>query len=117
MVVTGGEGEPARKDQGTRADLAGGDMRVGVNQRRWNNDDPRRRRRSSTTAAVFRRGGSSAVDRRWGNSSRGSRRFFRATCWELGRPDGWVPTATRDGGVGGARRRGGCGAQWWRSRG
>jgi hypothetical protein len=38
------------------------------------------------------------VDRRWGRSFRGSRRFTRATWRGLGRPEGWVPTATRDGG-------------------
>jgi hypothetical protein len=32
-VVAGGEGEPARKDQGARADLAGGDVKVGVDRR------------------------------------------------------------------------------------
>jgi hypothetical protein len=53
-------------------------------------------------AAVFRRGGSLAVDRRWGNSSTGSRRFTRATWRELGRPEGWVPTATQDSGEGGS---------------
>jgi hypothetical protein len=47
-------------------------------------------------AAVFRHGGSPAVDRRWGNSSRGSRRFFQATWRELGRLEGLVPTANRD---------------------
>jgi hypothetical protein len=38
------------------------------------------------------------MDRRWGRSFRGSRRFTRATWRGLGRPEGWVPTATRDGG-------------------
>jgi hypothetical protein len=33
MVVTDGEGEPARKDQGTRGNLAGGDVKVGVDRR------------------------------------------------------------------------------------
>jgi hypothetical protein len=32
-VVAGGEGEPARKDQGARTDLAGGDVKVGVDRR------------------------------------------------------------------------------------
>jgi hypothetical protein len=32
-VVAGGEGEPAREDQGARAVLAGGDVMVGVNRR------------------------------------------------------------------------------------
>jgi hypothetical protein len=32
-VVTGGKGEPARKDQGARADLTGGDVKVGVDRR------------------------------------------------------------------------------------
>jgi hypothetical protein len=32
-VVAGGEGEPARKGQGARADLAGGDVKVGVDRR------------------------------------------------------------------------------------
>jgi hypothetical protein len=54
-VDTGGDGEPARKDQGARADLAGGDVKVGVDRRGWNDDDPRWRRWSSTTAVVFRR--------------------------------------------------------------
>jgi hypothetical protein len=76
MVVAGSEGEPARKDQGARRDLAGGDVKVGVDRRGWNDDDPRRRRWSLTTAVVFRRGGSPAVDQRWRNSSRGSRRFY-----------------------------------------
>jgi hypothetical protein len=72
-VAGGGEGEPARKDQGARGNLAGGDVQVGVDRRGWNGGDPRRRRWSATAAAVFRRGGSPAVDQRWGNSSRGSR--------------------------------------------
>jgi hypothetical protein len=38
-VVANGEGEPARKDLGARAELAGGDVMVGVNQRGWNDDD------------------------------------------------------------------------------
>jgi hypothetical protein len=38
------------------------------------------------------------VDWRWGKSSRGSRRFTRATWRGLGRSEGRVPTATRDGG-------------------
>jgi hypothetical protein len=29
-VVAGGEGEPARKDQGARENLAGGDVQVGI---------------------------------------------------------------------------------------
>jgi hypothetical protein len=74
-VVAGDAGEPARKDQGARGNLAGGDVKVGVDRTRWNGGDPRRRRWSLTTGVVFRRGGSPAVDRRWGNSSRGSRRF------------------------------------------
>jgi hypothetical protein len=32
-AVAGGEGEPARNDQEARADLAGGDMKVGVDRR------------------------------------------------------------------------------------
>jgi hypothetical protein len=75
-VVAGGEGEPARKDQGTRGNLAGGDVQVGVDRSGCNDGDPRRRRWSLTTAVVFRRGGSPAVDQRWRNSSRGSRRFY-----------------------------------------
>jgi hypothetical protein len=78
-VVTGGEGDPARKDQGARGNLARGDVQVGVDRKGWNGDDPRRRRWSSTMAAVFRRDGSSVVDQRWGNSSRESRRFSQAT--------------------------------------
>jgi hypothetical protein len=100
-VVAGGEGKPARKDQGARADLVGGDVKVGVDRRGWNNDDPRRRRWSLTTAAVFRCGGSPVVDRRWGKSFMGSRRFSQATWRELGRPEGRVPTTTRNGGGGG----------------
>jgi hypothetical protein len=92
-------------------------MKVGVDRRGWNDGDPRRRRWSLTTAAAFRRGCSPAVDRRWGNSFRGSRRFSQATWRELGRPEGHVPTATRDGGMGEARRRGECGAQGRRWRG
>jgi hypothetical protein len=57
-VVTGGEGEPARKDHGTKVELVGGDVMVGVDRRGWNDDDPRRRQWSLTTAVVFRRGGS-----------------------------------------------------------
>jgi hypothetical protein len=38
------------------------------------------------------------VDRRWGRSFRGSRRFTRAACRGLGWPERLVPTATRDGG-------------------
>jgi hypothetical protein len=47
--------------------------------------------------AAFRWGGSPAVDRRWGRSFRGSRRFTRATWRGPGRPEGRVPTTTRDG--------------------
>jgi hypothetical protein len=74
-VVSGGEGEPAREGQGTRAVLAGGDVMVGVDRRGWNGGDPRRRRWSSTMAAVFRRGVSPAVVQRLGRSSREARRF------------------------------------------
>jgi hypothetical protein len=56
-MIAGGEEEPARKDQGARGNLAGGDVQVGVDRRRWNGDDPRRRRWSSAMAAVFRRAG------------------------------------------------------------
>jgi hypothetical protein len=38
-VVAGSEGKPARKDQGTRAVLAGGDVMVGVDRRGWNDGD------------------------------------------------------------------------------
>jgi hypothetical protein len=62
--------------------------------------------RAGRGTAAFRWGGSPAVDRRWGRSFRGSMRFTRATWRGLGRPEGWVPTATRP-----TRRRGGCGAQ------
>jgi hypothetical protein len=117
MVVVSSEGEPAREDQGARRNLAGGDVQVGVDRRGWNGDNLRRRRWSSTTAAVFWRGGSPAVDRRWGNSSRGSRRFSQATCRELGRPEERVPMAIRDCGEGGAHRRDGCSAQGRRWRG
>jgi hypothetical protein len=41
IVVAGGEGEPARKDQGARAELAGGDEKVGVDRRGCDGDDPR----------------------------------------------------------------------------
>jgi hypothetical protein len=41
MVVAGSEGEPARKDQGTRGNLAGGDVQVGVDRRGWNDGDLR----------------------------------------------------------------------------
>jgi hypothetical protein len=51
-----------------------------------------------TTAAVFQRGGSPAVDRRWGNSFRGSRQFSKATWRELGWPEARVPMENRDGG-------------------
>jgi hypothetical protein len=53
-VIAGGEGEPAREDQGTRGNLAGGDVQVEVDRRRWNGDDPRRRWWSSTMVGVFR---------------------------------------------------------------
>jgi hypothetical protein len=75
MAVTGGEGEQAREDQGTKTVLARGDAMVGVDRRGWNGGEPRRWRWSSTTAAVFRCDGSLAVDQRWGNSSRRVRRF------------------------------------------
>jgi hypothetical protein len=48
--------------------------------------------------SAFRQGGSPAVDRSWGRSSRGPRRFTRAAWRGLGWPEGLVPTATRDGG-------------------
>jgi hypothetical protein len=57
MVVPGGEGEPVRKDQGTRAVLAGGDVMVGDNQRggttatRSGGDRAQLRRRCSAVAA------------------------------------------------------------------
>jgi hypothetical protein len=76
MVVAGGEGEPAREGQGVSAGLAGDDVMVGVDRRGWKNGDPKRGQQSSATAAVLRRGGSPAADRRWGNSSRGSRWFY-----------------------------------------
>jgi hypothetical protein len=38
------------------------------------------------------------MDRRWGRSFRESRRFTRATWRGLRRPEGQVPTATRDSG-------------------
>jgi hypothetical protein len=75
MVAAGGEGEPARENQGTRDVLAGGDVMVGVDRRGWNDDDPRWRRWSSTIAAVFWRGGSPVVVQRLGRSSRGARWF------------------------------------------
>jgi hypothetical protein len=74
-VVAGGEGEPARKDQGARAGLAGGDVKVGVDRRGWNDDDPRWHPWSSTMATVFWCGGSLAAVQRLGRSSRGARRF------------------------------------------
>jgi hypothetical protein len=48
--------------------------------------------------AAFRQGCSLAVDRRWGRSFRGPRRFTRAAWRGLGWPERLVPTATRDGG-------------------
>jgi hypothetical protein len=51
MMVAGGEGEPARKVQGTRAVLARSDVQVGVG------------RRGGT--AVNRGGGDGAQPRRW----------------------------------------------------
>jgi hypothetical protein len=74
--LAGGEGELARKDQGTRGNLAGGDVQVGVDRRGWNDGDPRQRRWSLTMAVVFGCGGSPTMDQRWGNSPRGSRWFF-----------------------------------------
>jgi hypothetical protein len=47
---------------------------------------------------AFRRGGSPVVDRRWGRSSRGPKRFTRAAWRGLGWSEGLVPTGTRDGG-------------------
>jgi hypothetical protein len=64
MVVAGGEGELARKEQGTRGNFARGDVMVWVDRRGWNCGDPKRRRWSLITAMVFRRGSSLAVDRR-----------------------------------------------------
>jgi hypothetical protein len=49
-VVAGGKGEPASKDQGTRGNLAGGDVQVGVDRRGWNDGDPRWRRCSGVGA-------------------------------------------------------------------
>jgi hypothetical protein len=43
-VVAGGEGKPAREDQETMGNLAGGDVQVGVDRSRWNGDNLRRRR-------------------------------------------------------------------------
>jgi hypothetical protein len=43
-VVADGEGEPAGEDQGARGNLAGVDVMVGVDWRRWNDSDPRWRR-------------------------------------------------------------------------
>jgi hypothetical protein len=48
--------------------------------------------------AAFRRGGSPTVDRRWGRSSRGPRRFTRAAWRGLGWPEGLVPMVTPHGG-------------------
>jgi hypothetical protein len=56
-VITSGEGEPAREDQGTRAVLAGGDVMVEVNRRggttatRSCGDRAQLRRRCSSVAA------------------------------------------------------------------
>jgi hypothetical protein len=41
-VVGGGEGELARKEQGTRGNLARGDVMVGVDWRGWNGGDLKR---------------------------------------------------------------------------
>jgi hypothetical protein len=41
IVVAGGEGELVRKVQGTKAELVGGDVMVGVDRRGWNDGDPR----------------------------------------------------------------------------
>jgi hypothetical protein len=43
-VVAGSEGELARKDQGARGNLAGGDVVVGVDRKGWNDGDPKRQR-------------------------------------------------------------------------
>jgi hypothetical protein len=67
-VVIGGERERARKDQGTRAVLAGGDVMVRVNQRggtvmtRGGGDRAQLRRRRSGVAAHRRR------SRGWGEA-------------------------------------------------
>jgi hypothetical protein len=41
MAVAGSKGGLVRNDQEARADLAGGDVKVGVDWRGWNDDDPR----------------------------------------------------------------------------
>jgi hypothetical protein len=68
------------KDQGARADLAGGDVKVGIDRKGWNDDDPRWRRWNSITPAVFRRAG----DRRgvgvWSMSCAGVMWFRWYTC-------------------------------------
>jgi hypothetical protein len=66
-VVAGGEGEPAREDQGARAVLAGGDVMVGVNRRgemtmtRSSSDRAQLRRRCSGVAAHRRRIGGGGI--------------------------------------------------------
>jgi hypothetical protein len=89
-VVTGGEGSPARKDQGARADLAGGDVKVGVDQRGWNDGDPGWRRWSSTTAVVFQRAGGRRGVGVWSMSCAGVMWFRWCTC------RGWGTTGAAD---------------------
>jgi hypothetical protein len=42
--VAGGEGKLARKEQGTRGNLARGDVMIGVDRWGWNGGDPKRLR-------------------------------------------------------------------------
>jgi hypothetical protein len=82
MAVTGGEGEPARKDQGARAELAGGDVMVGVDRRGWNDDD----RGSGDGAQLRRCSGEGAHQRRsrgWGEA-RGSKAVRLSTLARVG---------------------------------
>jgi hypothetical protein len=66
-VVTGGEGEPAREDQGARVVLAGGDVMVGVNWRggttatRSGGDRAQLRRHCSGVAVHRRRIGGGGI--------------------------------------------------------
>jgi hypothetical protein len=62
--LSAARGKPAWEVQGINGELAGCDVMVRVDRRRWNGGEPRRRQRSSVVAAVFRRGDAMAEDRR-----------------------------------------------------
>jgi hypothetical protein len=75
-------GELAEKDQGTRGNLVGGDVMVGVDRRGWNGGDPRRRRWSSMMAAMFRHAGDWRGVGMWSRSCTGVMWFGWYACRE-----------------------------------